>query len=73
LLAKFAILPRDYNDTEKTIYFTPGVCSLEDLLKKPNFTFTPDQAVHIFATLLEFILLLSEKDYCHSDLKPANT
>jgi serine/threonine protein kinase len=72
-LAKVAILPKYYNNDEKTIYFVPGVCSLKQLLKNPEFRSTPDQAVHIFSVLLEFVLLMREKGYRHSDLKPENT
>jgi serine/threonine protein kinase len=49
------------------------VCSLEQLLENPEFRSTPDQAVHIFSVLLEFVLLMREKGYRHSDLKPGNT
>ncbi len=38
----------------------------------PGFSFTANQIVHIFSHLLEFILLLGEQGYCHSDLKPEN-
>jgi serine/threonine protein kinase len=34
---------------------------------------TADQAVNVFTTLLEFTLLMKEKGYCHSDIKPENT
>jgi serine/threonine protein kinase len=27
----------------------------------------------MFTTLLEFVLLMKSKDFCHSDIKPANT
>ncbi len=72
-LAKVAILPKHYNNEDKTIYFVPGVCSLQQLLDHPEFKITPDQAVHIFSVLLEFLLLMREKGYRHSDLKPDNT
>ncbi len=72
-LAKVAILPKYYNNDDKTIYFVPGVCSLQQLLDHPEFRSTPDQAVHIFSVLLEFVLLMREKGYRHSDLKPENT
>ncbi len=72
-LEKVAILPKYYNDGDKTIYFDPGVCSLQQLLNNPEFRSTPDQAVHIFSILLEFVLLMREKRYRHSDLKPDNT
>ncbi len=72
-LAKVAILPKNYKNDDKTIYFIPGVCSLQQLLDNPEFISTPDQAVHIFSVLLEFVLLMREKGYRHSDLKPANT
>ncbi len=72
-LAKVAILPKYYNNDEKTIYFVPGVCSLQQLLDNPEFRSTPDQAVHIFSVLLEFVLLIREKGYRHSDVKPYNT
>jgi hypothetical protein len=72
-LAKVAILPEHYNHDDKAIYFVPGVCSLQQLLDNPEFRSTPDQAVHIFSVLLEFVLLMREKGYRHSDLKPANT
>ncbi len=71
-LAKVAMLPKYYNDEEKTIYFVPGVCSLQQLLDNPEFRSTPDQAVHIFSVLLEFVLLMREKGYRHSDLNPGN-
>ncbi len=72
-LEKIAILPKYYNNDEKAIYFVPGVCSLKQLLDNPEFRSTPDQAVHIFSVLLEFVLLMREKGYRHSDLKPENT
>ncbi len=72
-LAKVAILPKYYNNDDKTIYFVPGVCSLQQLLHNTEFRSTPDQAVHIFSVLLEFVLLMREKGYRHSDLKPENT
>ncbi len=72
-LAKVAILPKYYDSDEKTIYFDSGVCSLQQLLDNPKFRSTPDQAVHIFSVLLEFVLLMREKGYRHSDLKPDNT
>ncbi len=72
-LEKLAILPKYYNNDDKTIYFVPGVCSLQQLLDNPEFTTTPDQSVHIFSVLLEFVLLMKEKGYCHSDLKPDKT
>jgi serine/threonine protein kinase len=43
------------------------------LLDQPNFLLTPDQAVHVFKILLEFMLLIKKKNYCHSDIKPDNT
>ncbi len=72
-LEKVAILPKYYNNDDKTIYFDPGVCSIQQLLDNPEFRSTPDQAVHIFSVLLEFVLLMREKGYRHSDLKPGNT
>ena len=72
-LEKVAILPKNYKSDEKTIYFVPGACSLQLLIDNPEFTATPDQAVHIFSVLLEFVLLMREKGYRHSDLKPDNT
>ncbi len=72
-LAKVAILPEHYNNDDKTIYFVPGVCSLQQLLDNAEFRSTPDQAVHIFSILLEFVLLMREKGYRHSDLKPEKT
>jgi serine/threonine protein kinase len=72
-LAKVAILPKYYENDDKTIYFFPGVCSLQQLLDNPEFRSTPDQAVYIFSVLLEFVLLMREKGYRHSDLKPENT
>jgi hypothetical protein len=73
ILENVAILPKYYNNHDKTIYFVPGVCSLQQLLDNPEFRTTPDQAVHIFSVLLEFVLLMREKGYRHSDLKPENT
>ncbi len=72
-LEKVAILPKYYDNDEKTIYFVPGVCSLQQLIDNSEFRSTPDQAVHIFSVLLEFVLLMREKGYRHSDLKPENT
>ncbi len=72
-LVNVAILPKHYNNDEKTIYFVPGVCSLQQLRDDPEFRSTPDQAVHIFSVFLEFVLLMKEKGYRHSDLKPENT
>jgi hypothetical protein len=72
-LEKVTILPKHYDNEDKTIYFVPGVCSLQQLLDHPEFRRTPDQAVHIFSVLLEFVLLMREKGYRHSDLKPENT
>ncbi len=72
-LARVSILPKYYNNEDKSIYFVPGVCSLQQLLDNPEFRTTPDQAVHIFSVLLEFVLLMREKGYRHSDLKPDNT
>jgi hypothetical protein len=72
-LKNFAILPQKFNDEEKTISFLPGVCSLKDLIDHPAFICTEDQAVHVFSTLLDFMLLLKQQGYCHSDMKPANT
>ncbi len=72
-LTKVTILPKNYNNDEKAIYFVPGACSLQQLLDNPEFRSTPDQAVHIFSVLLEFVLLMREKGYRHSDLKPENT
>ncbi len=42
------------------------------LKQAKGFEFTDQQLVHIFSRLLEFILLLSEQKYCHSDIKPEN-
>jgi hypothetical protein len=67
------MLPKYYDNNDKTIYFNPGVCSLQQLLDNPEFRSTPDQAVHIFSVLLEFVLLMREKGYRHSDLNPGNT
>ncbi len=72
-LAKVAILPKFYNNDDKTIYFVPGVCYLQQLINNPEFRTNPNQAVHIFSVLLEFVLLMKEKGYRHSDLKPGNT
>ncbi len=72
-LAKVAILPKYYNNDDKTIYFVPGVCSLQQLLDNPEFRSTPDQAVHIFSVLIEFVLLMKKRGYRHSDLKPDKT
>jgi hypothetical protein len=72
-LTEVAILPKHYNNQEKTIYFVPGACSLQQLTDNPEFWSTPDQAVHIFSVLLEFLLLMREKGYRYSDLKPENT
>ncbi len=72
-LEKIAILPKQCNNGEKTIDFVPGACSLQKLLDNPEFRSTPDQAVYIFSVLLEFVLLMREKGYRHSDLKPDNT
>ncbi len=72
-LEKVAMLPKYYNNDDNTIYFDPGVCSIQQLLDHPEFRSTPDQAVHIFSVLLEFLLLMREKGYRHSDLKPVNT
>jgi hypothetical protein len=72
-LEKVAMLPKYYNNDDKTIYFDLGVCSLQQLIDNPEFRSTPDQAVHIFEVLLEFVLLMREKGYRHSDLKPENT
>ena len=55
------------------IYFTPGSCSLKDLIEKKNFEFTPDQAVYIFSVLLDFMLLMKSIGICHSDIKLENT
>ena len=55
------------------IYFTPGSCSLQDLIKRDNFEFTPDQAVYIFSVLLDFMLLMKSIGICHSDIKLENT
>jgi hypothetical protein len=41
-LEKVAILPKNYNNEERTIYFVPGVCSLQQLLDNPEFRSTPD-------------------------------
>ncbi len=71
-LAEVAILPKHYNNEEKTIYFVPGACSLQQLIDNPEFRSTSDQAVHVFSVLLEFVLLMREKGYRHSDLKPGN-
>ncbi len=70
-LAKVAILPKYYNNEEKAIYFVPEVCSLQQLIDNKQFRTIPDQAIHI--VLLEFVLLMTEKGYRHSDLKPGNT
>ncbi len=72
-LEKVIILPKYYNDDDKAIYFVHGVCSLQQLLDNPEFRSTPDQAVHIFSVLLEFVLVMKEKEYRHSDLNPGNT
>ncbi len=71
-LEKVAILPKYYNNDEKTICFIPGVCSLQQLLDNPEFKSTPDQFVHIFSVLIEFVLLMREKGYRLSDLKSGN-
>ncbi len=42
------------------------------LKKNKDFKFTSEHLVHIFARLVEFVLILSEKGYCHSNLKPEN-
>jgi hypothetical protein len=45
---------------------------LYTLKKVKGFEFTDQQLVHVFSRLLEFILLLGEQKYCHSDIKPQN-
>jgi hypothetical protein len=43
-----------------------------NLKQAKDFEFNDHQIVHIFSRLVDFMLLLSLKDYCHSDLKPEN-
>jgi serine/threonine protein kinase len=49
------------------------VCSLQQLLDQHDFVLSADQAVHVFTSILEFILLIKKQGYCHSDIKPENT
>ncbi len=43
-----------------------------NLKQAKDFEFNDEQLVHIFSRILEFMLLLKSKGYCHSDLKPEN-
>jgi serine/threonine protein kinase len=65
-------LPEIYDDNLKTIHFDASIISLMTLKKRKDFKFSSEHLVHIFTRLLEFVLMLSEEGYCHSDLKPEN-
>jgi serine/threonine protein kinase len=71
-LREIAILPDHFEDELKTIHFVAGQISLYTLKQVKDFEFTDQQLVHIFSRLLEFMLLLGEQKYCHSDIKPEN-
>jgi hypothetical protein len=71
-LKSIAVLPDVYDDNLKTIHFEAGATSLMTLKKRKDFKFTSEDLVHLFTRLLEFVLILSEKAYCLSDLKPEN-
>ncbi len=72
LLKELSILPDSYEDERKTIHFAAGQTSLYTLKQARDFEFTDQQLVHVFSRLIEFMLLLSEQKYCHSDIKPEN-
>ncbi len=71
-MRNLSILPDRYEDERNTIHFAAGQTSLMNLKQAKDFEFSDEQTVHIFSRLLEFMLLLSSKGYCHSDLKPEN-
>jgi hypothetical protein len=71
-LRELSILPDRFEDERLTIHFAAGQISLYTLKKAKGFEFTDQQLVHIFSRLLEFMLLLGEQEYCHSDIKPEN-
>jgi serine/threonine protein kinase len=71
-LKNLAILPDFYDENLKTIRFDAYSTSLMRLKKNKYFKFSSENILHIFVRLLEFVIMLSEKGYCHSDLKPQN-
>jgi serine/threonine protein kinase len=72
LLNSLSILPSHYDMPLKTIHFAVGQASLMDLKKSEIFQFNSQHLVHLFTRMLNFILVLKDKGYCHSDLKPEN-
>ena len=71
-LQGLAILPLQCDDQQRTIHFQVGHASLMQLKRSNTFHFTQEHFVHIFYRLAEFMLLLQEKSFCHSDIKPDN-
>jgi serine/threonine protein kinase len=71
-LRELSIFPDHFEDEGNTIHFAAGQTSLYNLKKFKDFEFTDQQLVHIFSRLLEFMLLLGEQKYFHSDIKPEN-
>jgi hypothetical protein len=71
-LKELSILPDHFEDERLTIHFSAGQISLYTLKKAKDFEFTDQQLVHVFSRLLEFMLLLGEQKYFHSDIKPEN-
>ena len=60
---------------KKTIVFLHTPILLIDLAEassKNTFQFTPNQIVHVFTRLLEFVLLMHEAGFYYTDIKPDN-
>jgi serine/threonine protein kinase len=71
-LRELSISPDHFEDERLTIHFAAGQISLYTLKQTKDFEFTDQQLVHIFSRLLDFMLLLSEQKYCHSNIKLEN-
>jgi hypothetical protein len=71
-LRELSILPDHFEDERNTIHFASGQTSLYTLKKVKGFEFTDQQLVHVFSRLLDFMLLLGEQKYFHSDINPEN-
>ena len=77
MLDSLAILADDFNDEDQTIISQPGIINLQQFMlykqtKNPQYTFSSKYIPPLFYTLLEFVLLLGDKDYYHNDIKPEN-
>ena len=59
----------DHQDMK--IFFTPGMCSLRQLIDQ-GVEFTQEDIIYIFRFLVEFVMMMKKYGYVHNDLKPEN-